>query len=211
VWQSDRNAYDAILGNGPPPVSGTLWGGIGMLGLTGPRAYGFGGVRETAVDTVALVPAIEDRLSAMGLELPALFAAPAGLEIKFDLVRVVDGYAHISGHGPMDGSRPLMQGKVGDGLSLDEGYEAARLTALSMLASLKQELGDLDRVKAWVRALGLVNCAPGFNRTPGVINGFSDLVLELWGDSGRHARSAIGVAELPFDLPVEVEATVQTA
>jgi enamine deaminase RidA (YjgF/YER057c/UK114 family) len=78
-----------------------------------------------------------------------------------------------------------------------------------VLASLTQELGDLDRVTGWVKLLGLVNCAPGFSGTPGVINGFSDLVLELWGDAGRHARSALGVAELPFDIPVEVEAIVE--
>ena len=90
-----------------------------------------------------------------------------------------------------------------------QGYEAARLTALSVLTSLEHELGDLDRVTRWVKLLGLVNCAPGFTGTPGVINGFSDLVLELWGDAGRHARSAIGVAELPFDIPVEVEAIVE--
>ena len=102
-----------------------------------------------------------------------------------------------------------MRGKVGGTLTPEDGYEAARLTALSILASLKSELGDLDRVTTWVKALGLVNCAPGFNNTPAIINGFSDLILELWGDAGRHARSAIGAAELPFDMPVEVEAVVE--
>jgi enamine deaminase RidA (YjgF/YER057c/UK114 family) len=109
----------------------------------------------------------------------------------------------------MDGSRLLAQGKVGAEVDVEQGYAAARATALSILASLKAELGDLDRVRAWVKALGLVNCAPGFNQTPAVINGFSDLILELWGEAGRHARSAIGVAELPFDMPVEIEAVVQ--
>jgi enamine deaminase RidA (YjgF/YER057c/UK114 family) len=99
-----------------------------------------------------------------------------------------------------------MQGKVGDAVTLEQAYEAARLTGLSILASLKAELGDLDRVTAWGKVLGLVNCAPGFNSTPAVINGFSDLILQLWGDAGQHARSAIGVAELPFDIPVEIEA-----
>ena len=78
-----------------------------------------------------------------------------------------------------------------------------------VLASLKQELGELDRVTGWVKALGLVNCAPGFSKTPAVINGFTDLILELWGEAGRHARSAIGASELPFDVPVEVEAVVE--
>lgn len=152
---------------------------------------------------------IEDKLGDLGLELPAVFAAPPGVEFKFELVRVVDGAAFVSGHGPLDGSKVLMQGKVGSDITIEQGYEAARLTALSVLASLKNELGDLDRVKQWVKLLGLVNCAPGFNATPPVVNGFSDLVLELWGDAGRHARSAIGAAELPFDIPVEVEAIVE--
>ncbi len=155
--------------------------------------------------------AIEERLAQLGITLPAVVAEPPGLEIRFELVRLVGECAYISGHGPIDGSSPLMQGKVGAELTFEQAHEAARLTALSMLASLKAALGDLDRVTAWIRALGLVNCAPGFNRTPAVINGFSDLILQLWGEDGRHARSAIGVAELPFDLPVEIEATVQIA
>ena len=152
---------------------------------------------------------IGDRLAEMGLGLPAPFAAPPGVEFRFDLVRVSGGLAYVSGHGPLDGSEVLMRGKVGGEVTPEQGYEAARLTALSVLASLHQELGDLDRVTRWVKLLGLVNCARGFSATPGVINGFSDLVLELWGDAGRHARSAIGVAELPFDIPVEVEAIVE--
>jgi enamine deaminase RidA (YjgF/YER057c/UK114 family) len=130
---------------------------------------------------------IAERLGELGLSLPAPFAAPPGVEFRFDLVR----------------------GKVGAEVTPEQAYEAARLTALSVLASLERELGDLDRVTKWVKLLGLVNCAPGFSGMPGVINGFSDLVLELWGDAGRHARSAIGVAELPFDIPVEVEAIVE--
>jgi enamine deaminase RidA (YjgF/YER057c/UK114 family) len=157
------------------------------------------------------VSEIEDRLAGLGLELPAVFTGPPGVEFNFELVRVDGEVAYISGHGPADGARPLMQGKVGGDVTLEQGYEAARLTALSILASLKAELGDLDRVRSWLKALGLVNCAPGFNNTPAVINGFSDLIIELWGDAGRHARSAIGVAELPFDIPVEIEAIVRLA
>jgi enamine deaminase RidA (YjgF/YER057c/UK114 family) len=134
------------------------------------------------------------------------------MELKFDPVRVVGDVAYVSGHGPTDGLRVLIQGKVGDHragwLSQEVGWEAARLTALAMLASLKTELGDLDRVSGWLKVLGFVNTAPGFNGTPAVINGFSNLILEAWGDDGHHARSAIGVAELPFDMPVEVEAMI---
>ena len=141
------------------------------------------------------------------LTLPAVFSAPPGVEFRFDLVRISGGHAYISGHGPLDGSKPLMQGKVGSDLTPEQGREAARLTGLSIIASLKRELGDLDRVTQWVKVLGFVNCAPGFSGTPGVINGFIELIHSRWGpDRGAHARSAIGVAELPFDIPVEVEA-----
>jgi enamine deaminase RidA (YjgF/YER057c/UK114 family) len=151
----------------------------------------------------------EDRLAELGLELPKPFASPPGVEFKFDLVTVSGNLAYVSGHLPTDGAEVLRQGKVGADVSVEEGYEAARLTGLAILASLKQELGQLDRVARWVKALGLVNCAPGFSKTPAVVNGFSDLVLEIWGEAGRHARSAIGAAELPFDVPVEVEAIVE--
>jgi enamine deaminase RidA (YjgF/YER057c/UK114 family) len=152
---------------------------------------------------------IEDRLTELGLELPRPFAPPPGVEFKFDLVTVSGDLAYVSGHLPTDGAEVLRQGKVGGDVTVEEGYEAARLTGLAILASLTRELGELDRVTRWVKALGLVNCAPGFSKTPAVVNGFSDLVLELWGEAGRHARSAIGAAELPFDVPVEVEAIVE--
>ena len=152
---------------------------------------------------------IEDRLAELGLSLPAPFAPPPGVEFKFDLVRVHGDVAYVSGHLPVDGDRVLVQGKVDSNVSVEEAYDAARLTGLSILASLKQELGELDRVRGWIKALGLVNCTPGFSKTPAVINGFSELILELWGEAGQHSRSAIGAAELPFDVPVEVEAIVQ--
>ena len=151
----------------------------------------------------------EERILELGLTLPSMFSGPPGFERKFDLVHCDGDVAYVSGHGPVDGSTALLRGKVGSDLTLEQGYEAARLTGLSILASLKAELGSLDRVQSWNKALGLVNCAPGFNATPAVIDGFTDLILEIWGDTGRHARSAIGVAELPFDIPVEIEAVVR--
>jgi enamine deaminase RidA (YjgF/YER057c/UK114 family) len=154
---------------------------------------------------------IEDRLGELGLALPRVFEPPPGLDLKFAWVRLSGDYAYISGHGPLDGTDVLVSGKIGGDVTPERGYEAARLTALSMFASLKKELGDLDRVTGWVKALGLVNGAPGFNVTPAVINGFSDLVVELWGDTGIHARSAIGAAELPFDMSVEIEAIAEVA
>lgn len=153
---------------------------------------------------------IADRLDELGLELPRPFAPPPGVEFPFDLVKVSGGLGYVSGHLPVDGAEVLVTGRVGAELELEQGYEAARLTGLSIFASLEQELGDLDRVTGWVKALGLVQCAPGFDKPPAVINGFTDLVLEVWGpQAGRHARSAIGAGQLPFDVPVEVEAVVE--
>jgi enamine deaminase RidA (YjgF/YER057c/UK114 family) len=154
---------------------------------------------------------IDERLAELGLELPAPLAAPPGVELPFERVRVSGAHAYVSGHGPFDGSEVLVQGKVGADVSAERAYEGARLTALSILASLRSELGDLDRVTGWVKAVGFVNCVPGFNATPLVINGFTDLIVDLWGDAGRHARTAIGAAELPFDMSVEVEAIVEVS
>jgi enamine deaminase RidA (YjgF/YER057c/UK114 family) len=156
---------------------------------------------------------IEARLREMGLALPPPVVPPGGARLPFRPVRVVGARALVSGHGPQnaDGTVAGPFGKVGAEVSAAEGYGAARLTALSMLGSLARELGDLDRVVAWVRVFGMVNSAPGFAAQPAVVNGFSDLILELYGEAGAHARSAVGMAALPFDLPVEVEAEVLIA
>ena|SRR5689334_321365 len=152
---------------------------------------------------------IDDRLAELGVKLPAPLSPPPDARLPFDLVRVDGDVAYVSGHGPFDGDRQLYGGRVGAEITVDEGYEAARATGLSMLASLRRELGDLDRVTGWLKVLGFVACGEGFNATPAVINGFSDLILDVWGDAGRHARSAIGAGELPFGMPVEVEALVR--
>ena len=154
---------------------------------------------------------VEQRLTALGLMLPPPFEPPAGAVLPFQFVRVIGNRALISGHGPQNaaGSLAAPLGKVGRDLTVDQGYVAARLTAVSILASLKRALGDLDRVAAWARVFGMVNSTPWFNEQPSVINGFSDLILELYGpDIGAHARSAVGMAELPFDIPVEIEGEV---
>ena len=158
------------------------------------------------------MPMIEDRLAALGLVLPAPIKPPPGVVLPFQFVRVIGHRALISGHGPQnaDGSIAEPLGKLGRNLSVDQGCAAARLTALSILGSLRRALGDLDRVTHWVRVFGMVNSGPGFNKQPSVINGFSDLIIELWGpEAGAHARSAVGMAELPFDIPVEIEAEVE--
>jgi enamine deaminase RidA (YjgF/YER057c/UK114 family) len=155
---------------------------------------------------------IEAKLAEMGLTLPEPMQAPQGMRLPFAQVRVRGNRAYISGHGPLnaDGSLAKPLGKVGAEVSLEQGYQAARLVALAILGSLKRELGDLDRVTAWLRVFGMVNSAPGFNQQPAVINGFSDLILELYGpEAGQHARSAVGMAGLPVDLPVEIEAEVE--
>jgi enamine deaminase RidA (YjgF/YER057c/UK114 family) len=155
---------------------------------------------------------VEARLEALGLALPEPFKSPPGLEIPFLWVRVRGKRGYLAGHGPQapDGSIAGPFGKVGAEVSIEEANAAARLVALAMLGSLKRELGDLDRVTAWLRVFGMVNAAPGFNQTTRVINGFSDLIVELYGrESGRHARAAVGVAELPFNMPVEIEAEVE--
>jgi enamine deaminase RidA (YjgF/YER057c/UK114 family) len=117
----------------------------------------------------------------------------------------------VGGHGSPpgpDGTRPA--GKVGRDLTVEEGYAAARSTGLSMLATLRGEIGSLDRVARIVKVLGMVNAGPGFNETPLVVDGFSDLMVEVFGpEMGRHARSAVGVAELPRDFPVEIEMIVE--
>ncbi|HJR12107.1 MAG TPA: RidA family protein [Rhodanobacteraceae bacterium] len=157
---------------------------------------------------------IEARLAELRLVLPPEVKPPAGVVLPFRFVRVLGNRALVSGHSPQaaDGSVAGPFGKVGRELTVEQGYAAARFTALSMLGSLRRELSDLDRVKHWVRVFGMVNSAPGFNRQPAVINGFSDLILQLWGDdAGAHARSAVGMAELPFGIPVEIEAEVEIA
>jgi len=155
---------------------------------------------------------IEDRLRELQLALPPPSRPPPGVVLPFQFVRVVGKRAFISGHGPQkeDGSFAHPRGKLGSDLSLEEGYTAARLTALSVLGSLKRALGDLDRIAAWTRVFGMVNSAPGFTDQPSVINGFSDLILEVFGaEVGAHSRSAVGMAELPFGIPVEVEGEVE--
>ncbi|MEV0399163.1 RidA family protein [Actinoallomurus sp. NPDC050550] len=154
---------------------------------------------------------IERRLSELGAVLPSPIAAPPGVAQRLEFVTVAGPLAYLSGHGPADGPRRLARGKVGADLTVEEGRAAARQCALAALASLKREFGELSRVRRWIKVTGYVNCTPGFEQTPAVVNGFSDLVCDLWGDAGRHARSAIGVCALPFAVPVEVEAIVEIA
>jgi enamine deaminase RidA (YjgF/YER057c/UK114 family) len=118
---------------------------------------------------------------------------------------VVGNLLYLSGQGPMRGGIPTVRGKVGRDLSVDEAYQAAREVGINLLGSARYVLGSLDRVRRIVKVLGMVNSADGFGDQPRVINGFSDLMVEVFGDKGRHARSAVGMAELPMGIPVEIE------
>ena len=154
---------------------------------------------------------IESKLQALGLVLPAPMQLPPGVVLPFPWVRLHGNRAFVSGHAAQnaDGSLAGPLGKVGLDVTLEQAQQCARLVALSILASLKRELGDLDRVAAWLRVFGMVNSAPGFKQQPAVINGFTDLIVELYGaQRGQHARSAVGMAELPFGIAVEIEAEV---
>jgi enamine deaminase RidA (YjgF/YER057c/UK114 family) len=154
---------------------------------------------------------VEAKLEELGLVLPEPMQVPLGLRMPFSWVRVRGTRAYVSGHIALntDGSVAEPLGKVGVEVSAEEGYESARRVALAHLASLKRALGDLNRVSAWLRVFAMVNVAPGFDRTPLVTNGYSDLILELYGpEVGAHARSSIGMA-IPLNAPVNCEAEVE--
>ena len=155
---------------------------------------------------------IEQRLADMGLMLPAPIKVPEGVVLPFSFVRVRGNRAYIAGHAAQnpDGSIAIPFGKVGVDITVEQGYEIAKQVGLSILGSLKRELGDLDRVTAWLRLFGMVNCTPDFRQHPAVINGCSDLIIALYGaEVGAHARSAVGMYSLPFGIAVEIEAEVE--
>lgn len=147
----------------------------------------------------------EAKLEALGLTLPPV-SAPIG---SYVTCKRQGDLLYLSGAGPIVQGEVLYKGKVGAEITPDVGYEAAKVSALNLIAALKAELGDLSKVKSIVKLLGLVACADGFYGQPGVINGASDLLFEVFGEKGRHARSAIGVFSLPMNIPVEIEMIVE--
>ena len=154
---------------------------------------------------------IEQRLAAMGMALPEAPRMPADVPASFVWTRVQGDRIHVSGHSAQleGGSMAGPFGRVPDEVPLENALAAARGAALSVLASLQRELGDLDRVTAWLMVQGFVNAAPGYARTTVVINAFSDLIVDLYGpERGRHARTAIGVSALPMNNTVVVAAEV---
>jgi enamine deaminase RidA (YjgF/YER057c/UK114 family) len=151
---------------------------------------------------------VDARLRELGIELPDLMA-PGGNYLP---AMAAGDLLFLSGMGPARPDGSFVTGKVGNGgLDLHTAREAARLAGLQLAVALRAELGDLGRVRQVVKLFGMVNCRPGFNNTPAVIDGCSDVLVEVFGDAGRGARSAVGMAELPFDIAVEVEAVVRVA
>jgi len=154
---------------------------------------------------------IEEKLTEMGIVLPQPVNVPPGMTVPFGWVRTLGDRAYVSGHGPLerDGTPAGPFGKVGQEVSAEQACGAARLATIAMLASLKRSLGDLDRVRAWLVVSGMVNTASNFTLTTCVMNGSSELLLALYGPiAGMHARTAVGVAQLPLGLPVLVAAEV---
>ena len=160
------------------------------------------------------MPQVGRRLQELGLELPAETKLPPGVEIPFRWIRSRGSRAFVSGHGALtlDGAPSGPFGKVPNEVSLEEAQESARRTALAMLATLRRELGDLDRVTSWLVVSGFVNAEPGYPQTTAVVNPFSELILAVYGSEvGAHARTAIGVTALPLNLPVVISAEVEIA
>lgn len=188
--------------NRPGKRIGVLLMALVVLGelVAVPVAY----ARE-ATSEQALTGTPEERLAALGIELPTPPAPVA------NYVRAVTtgNLVFLAGHGPLKPDGTYVTGKLGKDLTIEEGYEAARFTAIAMLASLKAEIGDLDRVRRIVKVTGMVNSDPAFTQQPKVINGCSDLLVSIFGDQGKHARAAVGMASLPIGIAVEIEMVVE--
>lgn len=162
-------------------------------------------VKDNSSDMEITTHEAEDKLSAMGITLPSASAPVATYVNSVQSGKLI----FLSGKGPTRPDGTNVTGKVGADLTQEEGYEAAKWTAINQLAVLKTELGNLDRVKRIVKVLGMVNCTPDFQNQPEVINGYSDLMVAVFGEKGRHARSAVGMGSLPRNIAVEVEMIVE--
>jgi enamine deaminase RidA (YjgF/YER057c/UK114 family) len=153
--------------------------------------------------------AVRDSLERLGLTLPPAQVVPEGVALTYRRLVRWGEIVYIAGHGPTWGDgwgSPL--GKVGNEVTIDEGIAAAQLTALNVLATIDRELGNLDDVACWLKVNGYVNAVPGFTEQARVVNGFSDLILELYGIEKLSARTSVGVPDLPFGMPVEVDAVI---
>ena len=147
----------------------------------------------------------DERLTEAGITLPSA-PKPAG---NYALMTRSNGVCYLSGQGPITEGRVVFGGKVGADISVEDGYQAARLAAINALAVLKSELGSLDRVRRVLKVLGWICCNEGFHQQPSVLNGASDLLMQVFGERGRHARSAVSAHDLPFGIAVELEMVVE--
>ncbi len=153
----------------------------------------------------AIAQNAEDKIKELGIE---LFTPKPPIANYVKAVQV-GNLVFMAGHGPQKADGSYIQGKVGEDLTIEQGYEAARITAISILSSLKAEIGDLNKVKRIVKVKGMVNCPPDFKDQPKVINGCSDLLVEIFGENGKHARAAVGMGSLPSGIAVEIEMIVE--
>jgi enamine deaminase RidA (YjgF/YER057c/UK114 family) len=144
---------------------------------------------------------IEKRLKELGITLPE----PSRPAANYLQAARTGNLLFVAGHGPYDDGKTVLSGKLGKDLTIEQGYRTARSVALNCLASIKAVLGDLGKVKRMVKLLGMVNCTEDFKDQPKVVNGASDLLVEVFGEAGRHARSAVGMQSLPNGIPVEIE------
>ena len=157
------------------------------------------------INTTSMAQDAEAKLKEKGI---VLIPPPAPIANYINVVRV-GNLLYLSGRGPWKTDGTYVTGKVGKDLTIEQGYEAARLTALGHLSVIKTELGSLNKVKRIVKVLGMVNCTEDFKDQPKVINGYSDLMVEIFGEKGKHARSAVGMYALPLGIAVEVEVIVE--
>ena len=148
---------------------------------------------------------VEARLKELGIDLPAAITPVANYVPAVTTGNLI----FLSGHGPVKEDGVLITGKIGADLTIEQGYQTARLIAIGLLGTLKAEIGDLDGVKRIVKLLGFVNCTAEFADQPTVINGASDFLVEVFGEKGKHARSAVGTNALPFNIAVEIEMIVE--
>lgn len=147
----------------------------------------------------------EQRFLSLNLALPP---APSPLGVYKPFL-IVGNLAYVSGHGPINTDRSLIKGRIGKDMDLEEGKQAARQVGLTILATLKANLGSLDKIRRVIKVLGMVNCVPEFEKHPYVINGCSELFAKVWGDEGIGVRSAVGMGSLPDNIPVEIEAVFE--
>ena len=166
---------------------------------------------ETTKKDVLYSYDIEEKIKSLGFVLPEPGAPVANYvsTVSFSENKTTR-LVYVSGTGPKNPKTgEYITGKLGKDLTVEEGYEAAKVTGLNILASLKNEIKDLNKVKRVVKVIGMVNCTPGFEKQPAVINGFSDFIVEIFGERGKHARSAVGMVSLPMNIAVEIEVVVE--